>query len=86
MNILYFIKGLPTDKQKALAKKAGAKIRNVSSYHTDDPIEKCDSVMGDIPDAYKEKYKISEHQNSVKRLTNKPRKSEAIHDETDTGV
>lgn len=52
MKTLYFIRGVASEDQKALAKTAAAKIRNSAAYHEGDYLEPCDVVMGDIPKGY----------------------------------
>ena len=85
MKILYFVKGNPTEAQKELAKKVGAKIRNALAYRDGDFIENCDSVMGDYPTAYSVR-EASEHHAEAQRITNpvkrgRPRKESVEKDE-----
>lgn len=54
MKTLYFIPGVASEDQKALAKKATAKIRNSAAYHEGDYLEPCDAVMGDVPKGYQD--------------------------------
>lgn len=55
-NILYFMRGMPTEAQRAECGAANAKMRDASSWVDGDFVEKCDAVMGaeeDIPAPYK---------------------------------
>lgn len=66
LKTLYFVDGVPSEKQHELAKKAGAVFRNSGAYTDDDFVEKCAAVMGDIPKAYSEIEKAKEHADAEK--------------------
>ena len=53
--ILFFIAGsIPTDEERAAAEKMGTSMfRNCQLVKDSDPIEKCDSVAGAVPEIYK---------------------------------
>jgi len=76
MKTLYFVAGFASDKQKELAKKAFANIRNSLIYQKGESLENCDEVMGDIPAEYAEKFKVSSHDKATKQLL-KPVKPKA---------
>lgn len=55
-HILYFMRGMPTEAQRAECGAANAKMRDASAWVSGDFVEICDAVMGaeeDIPEPYK---------------------------------
>ena len=55
-HILYFMRGMPTEAQRAECGAANAKMRDASAWVNGDFVETCDAVMGaegDIPESYK---------------------------------
>lgn len=82
-NILYFVNGVPNEQQIALALKSNAKIRNSAAYYVGDAIENCDEVMGDIPDAYLERYEKAKAHDAAVKLT-KPKSAKSTQEKTET--
>lgn len=76
MKTIYFVSGIASAAQIALAKSAGAVIRNSDAYHSGDFIEKCDRVMGSVPGGYDE---IARHEADAEAL-------KLIEAEEQTGV
>ena len=55
--VLYFTNDFSAENiQKA--KDENLVMRDVRAYDEDDFVEACDSVTGDVPEAYKEKYEV----------------------------
>jgi hypothetical protein len=61
--ILFFVNGFaPTGEDMKDAAKIEGQVlfRNVQLFDENEPLEKCDGVMGLVPEPYAEKYKVKQ--------------------------